>query len=154
MPYSGSQITRLGLSATTRGLFSAFSKAAVPLGTPTILMPEDAATGVSLVHVLRLLADDFVGASSHAFGRWQIATAGTFAADEIVFDTQLRESDDHIVYDDSVEVFPENLDVSPSTVYYVRFQRESLLSTSSWSSTISFTFEAAKLTAARWRKGQ
>ncbi len=113
-----------------------------------ILMPEDTATNVPLEQPLVLLEDSSSADDAH----WQIATANTFAAAEMRWDTNLRAPDGHIITNYGHEVWPADFStpaVSGGT-YYVRFMRRG----GAWGTIISFTFETAKLTAADWRKGQ
>lgn len=119
--------------------------------TPSIIAPADTATGLSLTSELGFLFSNFSGDGSHAEGQLRISTNVGMTA--LVHDSRLRPSD-LTMGDASYNVHPADFDAQASTTYYADYTRQSSVPEDATSAVISFTFEAAKLTGARWRKSQ
>ena len=121
--------------------------------TPSIIGPVTASTGLSLESELGFLFTDFAGTGSHAEGRLRISTVVGMTA--LVHDSLLRPSDGLMMGDFWYRIHPADFDGQASTTYYADYQRQSdVPEISTASAVINFTFGAAKLTAANWRKGQ
>ena len=125
--------------------------------TPVIWYPRGSPTGVRLDEPMQFIKNPYSGAGTQREVQWQVASDSGFGAATIVFDTDLRENDDHWLGDDWVDfIFPNAVGpLAANTTYYVRCRvRNTSSETSNWSSTVQFTTEATVGTAADWRAAQ
>lgn len=123
-------------------------------GTPTIYYP-DGHTGIRLDDPLMMLKDPYSGDGTQKEARWYIATDPGFADEDIVYDSGLRENDDREYGDDWIEVHGAIIPLAAETTYHVRVEvRNTSNEISSMSPTKTFTTEAARLTATKWRQAR
>lgn len=124
---------------------------------PTILYPAGGETGLRPDRLI-VRKSAYSGDDSQTEWQIQFASDSGFAAADIVWDTLLRAADgDRVRSDDRWDIWPslwsDGAGPTPGGTYYGRARvRNGLGETSSWSSTVSFTFEAARLTAALWER--
>jgi hypothetical protein len=121
--------------------------------TPSIIGPVDSVAGLDLDAELAFLFSDFDGAGNHAEGQLRISTNGGMTA--LVWDTLLRPSDGLVMGDAWHRVHPADFVASGTLTYYCDYRRRSdVPETASFSSVITITFAAPKLTMADWRTAQ
>ena len=127
-----------------------------------VLWNASAETGVRLDAPYLAVKAPYSGAGTQREARWQVSKTNSFpaTATNAVFDSGLRENDDREQGDDWIEI-PVGLDMpglaawAASTTYYVScLGRNTSSESSSWATAISFTTEAAKVTAATWANVQ
>jgi len=127
---------------------------------PVLLYPSGGETGVRLGGRLIVYKDDYSGAGTQR--EWQIQVGnGGFTAAQIAlgYDSLLVENDDHLLTDDTYELHPElwngGKGAQSGVTYSFRCRvRNTSDETSSWSATVTATFETARLTLADWQRAQ
>jgi len=123
-------------------------------GTPSIIYPTNGETGIRLAHVLLALKAPYSGAGTQREVRWQVSTTNSFpATTALVWDSGLRENDDHALGDDWVEVPLPLLAASATTYYLSCLVRNTSDESSSWATAVSFATETG-LTTAVWEAAQ
>jgi len=121
--------------------------------TTPVLWFKTGVTGVRLDEVLRVNRSVYAGAGAHRETRWQLSLTNAFpaAAPNLVWDSLLREDNDHDLGSDWLELPLAIIPLAISTAHYLScLDRNTLDESSAWATAVTFA-TAAALTAAVWR---
>jgi hypothetical protein len=120
--------------------------------TPVVVAP-DGESGIRLDSTLMALKTPYSGAGTQSEVHWRVGAESGMTT--ILWETLLRENDDHWLGDDWVEIPLALIALSPDTTYHLDVRvRNTIPETSSYATSVSFTTEDAAATSARWRDAQ